>query len=120
MPSADRIAGNLIQYDRPNWGPLEDLVGRQLAPSFMWMHSVRLDDDAVVHAYKQLSTRHYCHLAEDGRAFLHAPAGDYREVTRRLAIVVAFDGWAALWPQPDERTAVCAALRQAMTGAHER
>jgi hypothetical protein len=33
------------------------------------MHSVRLDDDAVVHAYKHLSTRRYCHLAEDGRAF---------------------------------------------------
>jgi hypothetical protein len=53
------------------------------------MHSVRLDDDAVVHAYKHLSTRRYCYLAEDGRAFLHTPAGDYLEVTRRRAIVVA-------------------------------
>jgi hypothetical protein len=118
VPSADRIAGDLLQYDRPNWGPLEHLVGRQLAPSFMWMHSVQLDDDAVVHAYKHLSTRRYCHLAEDGRAFLHTPAGGYREVTRRLAIVVAFDGWASLCPQP-ERAAVRAALRRATTGARE-
>jgi hypothetical protein len=120
MTSANSIAGSLLQHDEPNWGPLEELVGRQLAPWFMWMHSVRLADDAVVHAYKHVSTRRYFHLAEDGRSFVYSRHGDYREVTPRRAIIVAFEGWESLLHEPDDRRAIRAALRRAMAGAGER
>ena len=53
-----------------------------------------------MHAYKNVATRRYLHLAVDGRAF--AIAGDrYEEITPREAVEAAFDGWEDAFPQPE-------------------
>ena len=44
MLSEQDIAGEMCQYDEPNWQPLYDIVGVHLADWFMWMHEVELED----------------------------------------------------------------------------
>jgi hypothetical protein len=120
MRSTRHLAGTMLRYDEPDWGPLESLVGPELAPWFMWMHSVELEDDAIVHAYKHVSTRRYLHLACDGRAFVYTAEREYREVLRLRAIVVAFDGWEALMARSCDVGAVRAALGHALNAARVR
>ena len=69
MSNDKTIAGEMGQGDRPNWEPLEAMVGEELAGEFMWMFQVDLADGTAVHAYKHIFTRRYLHLAEDGRTF---------------------------------------------------
>jgi hypothetical protein len=72
------IAGELGQGDRPNWEPLEALVGTALADEFMWMFQVDLADGTAVHAYKHIWTRRYLHVGEDGRTFVVTSSGRYQ------------------------------------------
>ncbi len=102
MFSDQDIAGEVCQYDEPDWQPLYDLVGVHLADWFMWMFEIELDDGAHVHAYKHITTRCYFHLAEDGRAFVYLRGGGYREIDRRHAIDLVFDGWEELASGPEE------------------
>jgi hypothetical protein len=51
----------------PEWQPLLDAVGEEIAANFMWMFEVRLSDGTPLHAYKHIDTRRYLHLASDGR-----------------------------------------------------
>lgn len=119
MANDDSIAGDLVQYDVPDWQPLYGLIGVELADWFMWMHEIELADGARVHAYKHISTRRYFHLAHDGRAFAYTRGGRYHEIDRGWAIHLVFDGWEELasWPEdPDEaeeaRDALWHALRR--------
>ena len=66
---ADLMSGALAQFERSDWEPLIALVGLDLVPGFMWMNEIELEDGASVHAYKNIATRQYVHLARDGRAF---------------------------------------------------
>jgi len=116
MRSSNPIAGTLLQYDEPEWEPLEALIGRELASWFMWMCSVRLEDGAVVQAYKHVATRRYLHLA-GGRAFVYTPERDYREVARRQAIVLAFEGWESVTLDAGSFADIGAALRRAIDAA---
>ena len=102
MRSSHRIAGTLLQYDVPNWKPLEALVGLELAGWFMWMHSIRLADGAVVNAYKHIATRRYLHLDGDQRAFVYTQQRDYSEIARDRAILLAFEGWDSVTCVPPE------------------
>lgn len=83
MLSDNLIPGTLSQYDVPDWQPLRDLVGMDLADWFMWMHEIELEDETIVHAYKHIATRRYFHLAADDRAFAYTPGGLYREILPR-------------------------------------
>lgn len=101
MPSNDLIRGTLAQYDVPDWQPLRDLVGMDLADWFMWMHEIELEDGAAVHVYKHIATRRYFHLGVDGRAFAYTPRGLFREILPREAIDEAFEGWEELLHDED-------------------
>ena len=108
MLSEHDIAGEMCQYDEPDWRPLYDIVGVHLADWFMWMHEVELGDGHRVHAYKHIATRRYFHLGVDGRAFVYVPGarlsakGTYREIARLDAIDLVFLTWEELAPRPDE------------------
>ena len=117
MLSDHCLLGTVAQYDEPEWAPLESLVGLFLAGWFMWMHEIRLDDGAAVHAYKHIATRRYMHLAEDGRAFVYCSGGAYCEITPHRAIALAFAGWESLSCEPDDPEEIRAALRCAMDAA---
>jgi hypothetical protein len=80
MTKSTTIAGEMGQGDRPNWEPLEAMVGEQLAGEFMWMFQVDLADGTAVHAYKHIFTRRYLHLGEDGRTLAFMRSGRYRTV----------------------------------------
>ena len=102
MFSEQDIAGDVCQYEEPDWQPLYDLVGVHLADWFMWMFEIELDDGGRVHAYKHITTRCYFHQAVDGRSFVYLRGGGYREIDRRHAIDLVFAEWEELSPAPDE------------------
>jgi hypothetical protein len=106
-------SGKMVQYDRPDWTSLLELVGEELTGWFMWMEELELEDGTRVDAYKHTDTRRYFHLAEDGRAFIYAGDHDYREVTLAEAIREAFCGWETLSAGADDLALVRAAIRRA-------
>lgn len=116
MPRTRSQAGRLRQYDRPNWQPLEDLIGYDLADWFMWMGEFELADGTRIHDYKHQATRRYFHLGEDGRAFASTRGGRYLAIPPEDAIGDAFRDWEVLLPQPDEPAAVEADLIRAREG----
>lgn len=111
--TCEAIAGQLRQHEQPEWKPLVRLLGDELAPWFMWMCEVELADGGRIQAYKHVATRRYVHLADDGRALVHAANGTYRAISPELAIRYAFHGWHQLVPRPEDAAAVRAALREA-------
>ncbi len=112
------IAGEMCQFDEPDWQPLHDIVGVKLADWFMWMCEIELEDGVRVHAYKHITTRCYFHLGADGRAFAYIPSGRYREIDRRHAIDVVFDTWEELATGPDDNDRI--ALKRARRAAGPR
>jgi len=64
---ADRlITARVVNYEEPDWRPLERFASPYLAGSFMWMHEVRTRRGESFHAYKHIETRCYVHLGIDG------------------------------------------------------
>jgi hypothetical protein len=102
--------GDLVQYERPVWEPLIELVGLEVVDGFMWMNELELDEGLEVHAYKSIATRRYLHLAVDGRAFRYHSPGRYEEITVREALEEAFTGWEKTLPLPSDPDAVRALL----------
>lgn len=51
MAHDDAISGKVVQGDTPDWQPLYDLVGAELADWFMWMFEIELADGARVHEW---------------------------------------------------------------------
>ena len=117
MRSTPHITGTLLQYDDPDWGPLESLVGVELASWFMWMNSVLLEDDAIMHAYKHVATRRYIHMAVDGRTFAYMSSGCYCELPRHRAIALAFVGWESLLLESEDPELVRRELERALDAA---
>ncbi len=105
MAQDDVICGEVVQAETPDWQPLYDLVGVELADWFMWMFEIELADGARVHAYKHVATRCYLHLAYDGRSLLYTRGGRYREIGRGWSLHLAFREWEELssWPEDPER-----------------
>lgn len=120
MLSNDIIDGTLKQYDEPDWEPLRELVGMNLADRFMWMHEIELSDGTSIHAYKHIATRRYFHLAHDGRAFAYVSRRGYMELHPRRAIDLVFENWDQTLPAPEDPEAVRAALRRARQAATTR
>jgi hypothetical protein len=107
------IAGEMGQGDRPNWGPLEAMVGEELAGEFMWMFQVDLADGTAVHAYKHICTRRYLHLAEDGRTFAFTHSGRYWMVDPFDLLMAVFEDWERYTDDNADVPALRVALRQA-------
>jgi hypothetical protein len=95
------FAGELVQYEQPNWDPLIDVVGPHLVRFFMWMSEFEVDG-VHAHAYKHGATRRYLHVGEDGRIFQGVDRFRYAVVDREEALEYAFEGWEDLSPFPDE------------------
>jgi hypothetical protein len=109
----ETIAGELGQGDRPNWEPLEAMVGEELAGEFMWMFQVDLADGAAVHAYKHIFTRRYLHIGEDGRTMAFTYSGRYRAVDPFDLLMVVFEDWERFSDDKADVPALRAALRKA-------
>ncbi|ANA41809.1 hypothetical protein A2G06_16870 (plasmid) [Geobacter anodireducens] len=62
----------------PNWVPLEEMIGARCA-EYMYIAGYQLEDGTVVHAYKQIDTRKYVNLSDDGRSWQFTGDG-YQEV----------------------------------------
>ncbi len=107
------LGGTMLDSDKPDWAPLQDLVGLELAGRFMWMYAVGLADRSRLHAYKDHMTRRYLHLAEDGRAFLYVPSGMYREVDRETAICAVYQERKYAHLSESEELALAATLARA-------
>jgi hypothetical protein len=79
--SRDEIyTGEVLQGETPEWEPLLDVVGEEVAGRFMWMFEVRLSNGAPLHAYKHIDTRRYLHLIPGGAAFTFESPNRYRRV----------------------------------------
>jgi hypothetical protein len=113
MTSTKTIAGDMGQGDRPNWEPLEAMLGEELAGEFMWMFQVDLADGTAVHAYKHILTRRYLHLGEQGQTFAYTYSGRYRAVDPFDLLLVVFDGWEQFADEEADVESLRAALRQA-------
>jgi hypothetical protein len=50
------VIGHGVQGTVPEWRPLVEAVGEDLAGTFMWMFEVRLSDGRPLHAYKPIDT----------------------------------------------------------------
>lgn len=98
---ATTIGGVVVQVETPNWTPLEEAIGNDLAGWFMWMHEISLVDGSRIHAYKHTTTRRYLHLAEDGRAFDYCDESRYGEVALAWAIARALNGRNGPYPRSD-------------------
>jgi hypothetical protein len=70
----------MTQGDRPDWRPLQELVGDRVTGDFMWMYEVELSDGSSLQAYKHIDTRRYIHLDAGSAAFAYESPGRYREV----------------------------------------
>jgi hypothetical protein len=106
------ITAVVVQYDAPDWAPLEAAIGSDIADWFMWMAEIRLADGSQLHAYKHQTTRRYLHLTTDGRAFEYH-AERYGEVDLAASIARAFIGWEVADPSPRQLRALRAALESA-------
>jgi hypothetical protein len=100
MPTNRKQRGEVVNYDSPNWGPLEALVGRDLSGGFMWMFEVELRNRTRLHAYKHRLTRRYIYVARDGRCFGYEEESSYRQITQFHAIYGAFNLWGS--PKSDD------------------
>jgi hypothetical protein len=67
--SCEGLESHFLQYEKPNWEPLIEVVGERLAQGFMWMHEEHLSDGTRIHAYKHIHTRRYLYLSEDNEAY---------------------------------------------------
>lgn len=105
-----------MQYDTPDWTPLEAAIGSEIADWFMWMFELRLADGSRVHGYKHQTTRRYLHLTTDGRAFVYR-AERYAEVDLAYAIADTFIGWEVADPSQRHLRALQAAVESARARA---
>lgn len=87
------VSGHSIQGDVPEWEPLIDAVGEDLAESFMWMFEIRLSDGRPLHAYKHIDTRGYVHLDGARNAFHYVGQDHYRRVQLADALEAALSPW---------------------------
>ena len=93
MPTPRARNGAVVGHHDPVWGPLERVVGLQLAGSFMWMHEVQLTGGTRIHAYKHRFSRRYLHLTPDGQAFRFEAPSRYRPSSLRADIRSVFMCW---------------------------
>lgn len=119
MPATPAIQGSLLRTDRPEWAPLERLVGTDLSGYFMWTHATELTDGCEVHAYKHAATRRYLHLALDGTPFLQLE-GDYHQISEGAALREAFRGWERMLQTTGDAHLVRSWVRRSLARARSR
>jgi len=92
MRSRSLLHGEMLQYEEPDWGPLE-AVGPELLDMFMWMHEVEADGGVRLHAYKHTQTRRYVHLTATRDAYDYVSPHGYRPIELADALEDALAPW---------------------------
>lgn len=109
------LTGEVVNYETPDWAPLENIIEDDVCSWFMWMSEMELEDGTRIHAYKHRWNRRYLHLSARGEAFVFiwkldepdfdpdAPS-EYERVQLRkvLSAVLGPPRWPAV--EADERT----------------
>jgi hypothetical protein len=117
MAEKVQVLGNIVQYDRPVWEPLERAVGEDLMFAFMWMFEVETTDDRRFQAYKHRDTRQYLNVDHQGQAYDYVgEKGDrdrYDVVPLADALEVALGSWERLGATPEELADARAAIARA-------
>lgn len=109
-----RQAGEVANYEVPDWAPLEGVLDEALVGWFMWMHEVRLADGTALHAYKHRATRRYLHLDASGGASYYDDDGAYVPLPLWRAIDAAFESWPRLGGTPADMDLVDRAWTRAV------
>lgn len=120
MLSDNVISGEVSQAEEPDWEPLRQLVGMELADWFMWMFEIELDDGTIVHAYKHIATRGYFHIGMDRRVFVYRTGGFYEEYDPVRAIDLVFMEWERYLTERHDPVAIRRQLDRARKAASAR
>jgi hypothetical protein len=112
------VVAPMVQYEEPDWRPLEHVLGEYLCGSFMWMHEAQTAGGRRIHAYKHIETRRYVHLDLRGCAFVYVDKDRYRCLPLATALELALAPW---WEELDasweEVAAVWTAIDRARRGS---
>jgi hypothetical protein len=73
------ITARVVNYEEPDWRPLERLASPYLASSFMWMFELATRRGERFHAYKHTETRCYAHIDINGNGLAYVPDEDRYE-----------------------------------------
>jgi hypothetical protein len=111
--------GRSEQGERPEWGPLRDVVGEQVMGDFMWMYEVMLTDGTALQVYKHIDTRRSVHLASDGTVFVFEPPDRYRRFPAADVFAEVFAPLPRLAGVTDEQIAASQAVLEQL-GAGDR
>ncbi len=95
-----------VQYDEPEWAPLEAFLPRDLCGGFMWMNASTVDEVGPVQSYKHSITRRYLHLDADAQPYEYLGAGRLRRMRRTCAIEQSLDMPWVLYHATDEEKAL--------------
>lgn len=96
-----------LQFERPDWEPLLNVLDEEVVEQFMWMHEVELEDGTRVHAYKHWLNRRYLYLGRRGDAYLHIEPEDLesdepdRYVPQRLCEALELALGPPRWPEAE-------------------
>jgi hypothetical protein len=99
------VTGRMTHSDEPDWRPLLDLVGEEVAGDFMWMFEVELANGTRLQAYKHWHTRRYVHLDPGCQAFVYEPPHRYRRYPVADVLAAVFATLPRLWGVTDEEIA---------------
>jgi hypothetical protein len=107
-----------VAEDEPDWGPLVQVVGEDLAGWFMWMFAPRTRGGRVLQAYKHIGSRCYLHLDAAGGAYQYMSSGRYRRIDLADALELVFEPWWSSGEAPlEDVVAAWAAIERASAGA---
>ena len=93
MATDHEIRGVSHGSETPEWGPLEEVVGVEVASWFMYMFWVATSDGRRLHAYKHIATRGYVHLDDDGNAFYYVDDDRYRPIPLADIVEAVLSPW---------------------------
>jgi hypothetical protein len=117
MAERTQVLGDVVQYDKPVWEPLELVVGEDLMFAFMWMFEVETTDHRHFQAYKHIDTRQYLNVDHQGQAYDYAGEKHGRDrydvVPLADALVLALGAWERLGASPGELAQAQAAIDRA-------
>lgn len=79
----------------PTWDPLEKSIGIEKCGEWMFMGTVKQGDDNI-HLYKNINTREYKNLSDDGSEWIFAK-DCYNKIPKNIPICATPDWWNDLY-----------------------
>jgi hypothetical protein len=115
-PGRGLITARVVNYEEPDWRPLERLASPYLASGFMWMFELATRRGERFHAYKHIETRRYVHIDLHGNGLAYIPEEDRYECYPAWVLLRAAlrPWWEELNASPEERALAEIAIERAM------